>query len=733
MSDISKINIDKKEYFFKDAEGRARAEEAATEAENAAKEYTDAQVKALKGEVSEDFNTLEKTENMIMSLGNYTNGFIHAMVPKVNEIDETAKTALDIAQGNTRSEVFETTSAMYTWLADAANKGVLKTGDSLYVKELDVPDWWITEALDAPNADGRYYNIAPLEAEGAGGAAGPIEEFEGELIVDGWIGNLAPYTQTVVIDELSDYNNCAITLSSSATEEQMYAAALAEINDISYDENNNTITFVANGEKPTVVIPFTVCAGYSMNVVEMPNYLGQEIPTNHASSTTNYGAGSVANYGHVKVSDSYKTSDGVASAGVAASSKAVSDAYFEMNSGLNEISGKVDQIANNQIPEEYLKAAVDEYVNENNGGFVTKDEGILGCVIENKSKQLYNKNTVNNNTLVSVSGGLIDRDGWATTDYIKVEKGHRVYFYQSNNHSAYVVYGLQGFDKDKNLIELITTGDTNYIDNTDYDYIRLSFSSDIISIFAVEMDGQTITESTPYVETTYTFNDNVTFKNIYNPLYKKTLGVLGDSITYGAGVTDRTKVWGSLIAERNSMTFTNLGVSGSTMGEAVDGSNTNASYKNNRHLALKDNDYALVWFGWNDHNFCSLGTADGTDTTQTLPALRKTLEYIITNSVSTKVGVIIPYLWDYNTEPQDHTIMEMINGIKSVCELCGVPYLDLPQYNFLPCWGSDVVNNDQYYIKWNARQEVFTTDSLHPNEKGNEYLATIIENFLRSL
>jgi hypothetical protein len=193
----------------------------------------------------------------------------------------------------------------------------------------------VTEVLDAPNADGRYYNIAPLEAEGAGGTAGPIEEFEGELTVDGWVGNEAPYTQTVVVDELSDYNNCAITLSSSATEEQMYAAALAEINDISYNENNNTITFVANGEKPTVVIPFTVCAGQSMNVVEIPNYLGQEIPTNHASATTTYGTGSVANYGHVKVSDSYKTSDGAASAGVAASSKAVSDAYNEINSNLN--------------------------------------------------------------------------------------------------------------------------------------------------------------------------------------------------------------------------------------------------------------------------------------------------------------------------------------------------------------------------------------------------------------
>ena len=352
MSDISKINIDKKEYFFKDAAGRARIEEAAAETELAAKNYTNAQLNALKGAVSADFNTLEKIEdkieeldssvderfvNLNESLDTSFDGIdeqIGSTNAKVSQVETTANNALALAQSKNLNKVFETTSAMYTWLANAANKGQLQVGSALYIKEADVPDWWITEVLDAPNADGRYYNIAPLEAEGAGGAAGPIEEFEGELTVNGWIGNLAPYTQTVVIDELSDYNNCAITLSSSATEEQMYAAALAEINDISYDENNNTITFVANGEKPTVVIPFTVCAGHSMNVVEMPNYLGQEIPTNHASTITTYGTGSDVNYGHVKVSDSYKTSDGAASAGVAASSKAVSDAYAEINNDL---------------------------------------------------------------------------------------------------------------------------------------------------------------------------------------------------------------------------------------------------------------------------------------------------------------------------------------------------------------------------------------------------------------
>ena len=231
-------------------------------------------------------------------------------------------------------------------------------------------------------------------------------------------------------------------------------------------------------------------------------------------------------------------------------------------------------------------------------------------------------------------------------------------------------------------------------------------------------------------EDTSTLEANST---MYNVLYGKSLICLGDSITYGSGLSDRSKVWGNLIAERNGMSFTNAGISGSTMGVAVDGKDTNPSYKSERHLEIGGHDYALIWFGWNDHAYCDLGTYDGTDETTTLVAYRLTLEYIIKNYPETKVGVIIPYLWEYNDDPQGHGIKEMMDGIKEVCGLCGVPYLDLPKYNFLPCWGSDYPNNEEYYRKWDAKQKVFTTDTLHPNEKGNEYLSTIIEGFLRTL
>lgn len=48
-------------------------------------------------------------------------------------------------------------------------------------------------------------------------------------------------------------------------------------------------------------------------------------PKNHASTATTYGLGTTSNYGHVKLSDSYTSSGGAASNGVAASSKALVD------------------------------------------------------------------------------------------------------------------------------------------------------------------------------------------------------------------------------------------------------------------------------------------------------------------------------------------------------------------------------------------------------------------------
>ena len=80
-------------------------------------------------------------------------------------LKESVDTATAIAKGKNQARVFATTEKMYEWLSDEANKGVAMKGDNLYIVDVGVPDWWISEVLEEANADGRYYNVAQLETQ----------------------------------------------------------------------------------------------------------------------------------------------------------------------------------------------------------------------------------------------------------------------------------------------------------------------------------------------------------------------------------------------------------------------------------------------------------------------------------------------------------------------------------------------------------------------------------------
>lgn len=63
-------------------------------------------------------------------------------------------------------------------------------------------------------------------------------------------------------------------------------------------------------------------------------------PNNHAVATSIYGLGDNANFGHVKLSDLFTYSAGAATSGVGASSKAVADAYNDLNNQIAETNSK---------------------------------------------------------------------------------------------------------------------------------------------------------------------------------------------------------------------------------------------------------------------------------------------------------------------------------------------------------------------------------------------------------
>lgn len=90
------------------------------------------------------------------------------------------------------------------------------------------------------------------------------------------------------------------------------------VKELSIDIDNNATAITELSDRITT---------NAQNITANANAIKTKAPTAHASSSNTYGSGSATNYGHVKLSDAYKTSGGAAADGVAASSKAVNDCY----------------------------------------------------------------------------------------------------------------------------------------------------------------------------------------------------------------------------------------------------------------------------------------------------------------------------------------------------------------------------------------------------------------------
>lgn len=83
----------------------------------------------------------------------------------VSDLDAKINEATNIAKGRNQARVFATTDAMKEWLKNAANKGMAKQGDNLYIVTKNVPDYWVAEVLDTPNNEGYYYEVEELETQ----------------------------------------------------------------------------------------------------------------------------------------------------------------------------------------------------------------------------------------------------------------------------------------------------------------------------------------------------------------------------------------------------------------------------------------------------------------------------------------------------------------------------------------------------------------------------------------
>lgn len=106
------------------------------------------------------------TANTAKSTADSANNIAGSAKSTAETAIDAAETATAIAKGRNQAHVFNTTDAMKSWLSDANNKGIYNKGDNIYIVDVGVPDWWVSEVLqDADIETGYYYKIAQLETQ----------------------------------------------------------------------------------------------------------------------------------------------------------------------------------------------------------------------------------------------------------------------------------------------------------------------------------------------------------------------------------------------------------------------------------------------------------------------------------------------------------------------------------------------------------------------------------------
>ena len=86
----------------------------------------------------------------------------YATKTSVSTAQQTADEAKSIAQGRNRSVAFDSLEAMKTALK-AMGADALKVGDNVYIRAVDVPDYWVSAVLPTNSGETGYFDLSPLE------------------------------------------------------------------------------------------------------------------------------------------------------------------------------------------------------------------------------------------------------------------------------------------------------------------------------------------------------------------------------------------------------------------------------------------------------------------------------------------------------------------------------------------------------------------------------------------
>ena len=349
------------------------------------------------------------------------------------------------------------------------------------------------------------------------------------------------------------------------------------------------------------------------------------------------------------------------------------------------------------------------------------------------------KNRIIKGNLVSISTGKLNPSAeYDCTDFIPVNKS--IYTTLPDMGSAVV------YDSDKKYIKTINAV-------TEHGLAKYVYDDDTIAYIRINQhNGNTELSYDNSYAIKADFIGNVCLgveANSYNELYGKKWCCCGDSFSVaGYNSSDgipqdvyvyqdgpykgKQKVYGTMIALRNSMNFVNIANGGMTMCN-IDGTRTNSFTYNDYYKKIPlDSDYVTIKFGINDGNFNSpIGTIDDEVVTTFYGAWNVVLKWIRNNLPFTKVGIIVSSGLG-KTQSSDN----LAEATRNVAQKWGIPILDEINDKTIPLLhrtNRPGISSDVYDLLIEKFSVNTATGNTHPNVKAHEFESTFVEAFIRKL
>ena len=202
------------------------------------------------------------------------------------------------------------------------------------------------------------------------------------------------------------------------------------------------------------------------------------------------------------------------------------------------------------------------------------------------------------------------------------------------------------------------------------------------------------------------------------------IAFLGDSITEGAGASAPEKRYVSRVGEKLGVNVLNYGISGTRIAKQKKLSVVHAwdmYFLSRFDFIEKDSDYLFVFGGTNDygHGDAKMGKS-GDNTDDTFIGAASRLADKCKSEFKDKLCFILPLKrYEYKASKHDGYVLEdYVDALREILTERGIDYIDL--------------FSDGIPEPLTDKGDKYTSDGLHPNDFGHEFVADKIVEYLKA-